>query len=308
MTFLLYYNHQKKLTALKYNCPYEVILKKYHENPKIFKENPYLKLVGLNNYLDKTKTFLKKVEDSIPNISTSASPSEILYTADLSKFKGLLIKHLDLIERRIIHGEKIPNDEKLFSIFLPFTEIIIKGKIAKKQQFAVNLLVTTNQYGFLIDTKIMHNITDSETIKPLVERLLKKYDIRNWSFDKGFFSTENKNFLKENNITPIMPKKGKRTEAENIEEKTPQFKRLKNCHNAIESNINELQHSGLSKCPDKNLENFTKFINLAQAAYNIKRIGRIEINKAIKKITKRRKIIKTKLICIIKPPSLGLAA
>jgi hypothetical protein len=265
-------------------------------------------LNAIKNYLNKTKGFLKKVEASIPNISTSASPSEILYTTDLFRFKNLLIKHLDLIERRIIHGEKIPNDEKLFSIFLPFTEIIIKGKIAKKQQFAVNLLVTTNQYGFLVDTQIMHNITDSETIKPLVERLLKKYDIRNWSFDKGFFSTENKNFLKENKITPIMPKKGKRTEAENIEEKTPQFKRLKNAHSAIESNINELQHSGLSRCPDKNLENFTKFINLAQAAYNIKRIGRIEINKELKKTSKRGKIIKTKLTCIINPPPLGLAA
>ncbi len=50
MTFLLYYNHQKKLTALKYNSPYDFILKKYDEEPGIFKENPNLKLVGLNNY------------------------------------------------------------------------------------------------------------------------------------------------------------------------------------------------------------------------------------------------------------------
>ena len=43
----------------------------------------------------------------------------------------------------------------------------------------------------------------------------------------------------------IMPKLGKRNKAENEEEKSRSFKKYKNLHSAVESNINELEHEGL---------------------------------------------------------------
>jgi len=50
MSYLLYYNHQKKLKALKFKSPYAMLLEKFDLNPELFKENPYLKLRGLNRY------------------------------------------------------------------------------------------------------------------------------------------------------------------------------------------------------------------------------------------------------------------
>ncbi|MBD3799055.1 MAG: transposase, partial [Epsilonproteobacteria bacterium] len=49
MSYLLYYNHQKKLKALKFKTPYATLLEKFDSNPELFKENPYQKLRGLNN-------------------------------------------------------------------------------------------------------------------------------------------------------------------------------------------------------------------------------------------------------------------
>lgn len=49
MSYLLYYNHQKKLKALKFKSPYAILLEKFDSNPDLFKENPYLKFRGLNN-------------------------------------------------------------------------------------------------------------------------------------------------------------------------------------------------------------------------------------------------------------------
>lgn len=49
MSYLLYYNHQKKLKALKFKSPYAILLEKFDLNPELFKENPYLKLRGLNS-------------------------------------------------------------------------------------------------------------------------------------------------------------------------------------------------------------------------------------------------------------------
>jgi transposase, IS5 family len=43
--------------------------------------------------------------------------------------------------------------------------------------------------------------------------------------------------------------KGKRNQAEKARESDPEFKTLKNKHSAVESNINELEHRGLDRCP-----------------------------------------------------------
>jgi hypothetical protein len=41
----------------------------------------------------------------------------------LSYYREMLDKHIDLLERRIVKGEKIPHEEKIFSIFEPWAVI-----------------------------------------------------------------------------------------------------------------------------------------------------------------------------------------
>lgn len=48
MIFVLYYNHQRKLRALKYKSPYQVIIDIYQKQPTLFKDNPNHKIMGLN--------------------------------------------------------------------------------------------------------------------------------------------------------------------------------------------------------------------------------------------------------------------
>ena len=71
----------------------------------------------------------------------------------------------------------------------------------------------------------------------------------------------------------IMPKLGKRNKQENEEEHSRLFKKLKNKHSTIESNINELEHRGLDRCPDRSLRNYTRYIGLGVCTYNLKKIG-----------------------------------
>ncbi len=72
----------------------------------------------------------------------------------------------------------------------------------------------------------------------------------------------------------IIPKLGKRNKTEEEEEQSLSFKKLKNKHSAIESNINELEHRGLDRCPDRGYPHFKKYIGLGVCAYNLKKIGR----------------------------------
>jgi len=86
----------------------------------------------------------------------------------------------------------------------------------------------------------------------------------------------------------VMPKKGKRNKTETTEETTAAFKKLKNKHSAVESNINELEHCGLNRCPDKGYEAFKRYIAMGITAYNLKRIGR-ELLKQEREALKRQK-------------------
>ena len=72
-----------------------------------------------------------------------------------------------------------------------------------------------------------------------------------------------------------MPKLGKRNTQEETEERAPIFKRLKDKHSAIESNINELEHRGLDRCTDRGFHHFKSYVGFAVCAYNLKKIGRV---------------------------------
>ncbi|TAE34727.1 MAG: hypothetical protein EAY65_00975 [Alphaproteobacteria bacterium] len=56
MTFLLYYNHQKKLKSLNFISPYDKIIQEFDQKPHLFHINPTHKLMGLNTYLTTRKS------------------------------------------------------------------------------------------------------------------------------------------------------------------------------------------------------------------------------------------------------------
>jgi len=122
-------------------------------------------------------------------------------------------KHIDLMERRIIKGEKIPHSEKLFSIFEPHAEWIQKGKANNKVELGHNVLVTTDQYHLIVDHKVMVNQSDSsqpiELLQRLEQRFKEIYCIESMSFDRGFFSQLSKQALNKKVKQLVMPSKGK---------------------------------------------------------------------------------------------------
>jgi len=117
----------------------------------------------------------------------------------------------------------------------------------------------------------MDHQSDSQIVKPLAKRLTSSYPVKSWSFDKGFWHKDNKKLLEELIEKVIMPKKGKCNKLEKEEEGQRYFKRLRNMHSAVESNINELECRGLNRCPDRGYPNFKRYIGLAVGAYNLRR-------------------------------------
>jgi len=223
-------------------------------------------------YLWKAQALLNKLEGS-KELFPITDGADLVILLELERFMELLAKHVDLLERRVIKGEEIPHEEKLFSIFEEYTEWITKGKLYPNVELGKKLAITTDQYNLIVDYRVMDHQADSEIVKPLAERLTSLFPVKIWSFDKGFWHKDNKELLEERVEKVIMPKKGKCNKLEQEEEGQRYFKRLRNMHSAVESNINELECRGLDRCPDRGYPNFKRYIGLAVGAYNLRRIG-----------------------------------
>lgn len=224
------------------------------------------------SYLTKAKALLSKLENSKNNFPQE-DLADMIIVMELERFMELLLKHIDLLERRIIKGEDIPHNEKMFSIFEKYTEWVTKGKMHPNVELGKKLSITTDQFNLIIDYKIMDKQSDSEIVPELKERICSKFSIGAWTFDKGFWHKNNKALLSEVVENLVLPKKGKCNTEEAEHERQPVFKRLRHKHSAIESNINELEHRGLDRCPDRGFSNFKRYIGFAVCAYNLRKIG-----------------------------------
>lgn len=224
-------------------------------------------------YLNKAGALSKKLKEGLASFPLN-DMEDVALNISLEHFIKLLDKHIDLVERRIVKGEVIPHQEKMFSIFETYTEMIKKGKMHPNVELGKKLLITTDQYGLIIDYVLMEGEQDRDKTISLADRIMAKFKVESWSFDKGFWDKTDKQLLQLEIPRVIMPKLGKLNQDEKIEQSSMAYKRLKNKHSAIESNINELENRGLDRCPDKGIVNYKRYISLAVCAYNLKKIGR----------------------------------
>ena len=125
-------------------------------------------------------------------------------------------------------------------------------------------------------------------------RIIKNYGadhrLISMSFDRGYYSSLSREVLSKDIEQVIMPKRGKKTLAQQEEESTEQYQKLRRAHSAVESNINQLEHNGLDRCPDKGPKAFRRYIALGIVSYNLNRLGRmlIQAEKQKEKIKARK--------------------
>jgi hypothetical protein len=241
------------------------------------------------NYIELIKILQKKVVD-FQTVFTPNTLSQVSYFTQLNYYLEMLIKHIDLVERRLLKGEKIPHSEKLFSLFEPHTKWISKGKAGVIAEFGEKHLIVTDQHHFIVLDQIIADTPDAAFTIDIAERLKKQFGnrIASLSFDKGFSSKE---IIKD--IASIIPntmikQKGKPSKERKEIEGTKAFKNLNSEHNAVESNINQLTYHGLDKCCDKGKVNFDKYVSLAVLSYNLHRLGNLIKKEKEKKKTKKR--------------------
>jgi len=227
-------------------------------------------------YVQDSYRFEEKVFTTVQALPVPQNPREWVRREQLDFFHTMMIKQLDLVERRLLGGETIAHGEKIFSLFEPHTEWIKKGKLFPPVELGHKVLLTTDQYELILDYKVMEQLNDADEVIALADRLLGRYggaSVASLSCDKGFSRVEDRQLLELYIPEVIMPKRGKRNSQEQAREQQRSFAALRRKHNAIESDINALEHHGLDRCPDKGLHGFKRYVGFGVLAYNLHKIG-----------------------------------
>lgn len=116
---------------------------------------------------------------------------------------------MDQVERRLLKGETIPQDEKAFSIFEEHTRWISKGKAG------VPVCLMEDQYDFILHHRVMWSCSDVDHAVPMVTGSQERFaDLRAVSFDRGLHSPSNRARLDELLDCNALPKKGDMSGAE----------------------------------------------------------------------------------------------
>ena len=249
------------------------------------------------SYIDLVQFYMDRIKQTIAKLQAiGIDPITEISISEIEKYLMHAVRQIDQIERRVIMGEKIPHNEKVFSIFEEHTEWISKGKAGVSQELGLRVCILEDQYGFLLNHMVMQQKTDEKVTLPMVFETKKLFpNLKSCSFDKGFYSKNNKEELQnsEDIDMVILPKKGKLSQKDKEEIDTPEYKEGKRKHSGVESAINALENHGLDRCPDKGIERFKKYVGLAVLTRNIQILGNIIQQKELKKQKRRLKIKKT---------------
>ena len=143
-------------------------------------------------------------------------------------------------------------------------------------ELGLRVCVLQDQFGFTLHHRVMQGETDDQVAVPIAQAAKERFPaLSQVSYDKGFWSPGNLEKLEALLDRPVLPKKGRHSEHDKHRESHLAFVRAKRQHSAVESDINALEANGLDKCPDKGIDAFKRYVALAVVGGNLKRLGKI---------------------------------
>ncbi len=198
---------------------------------------------------------------------------------ELWHYLQLTEKVCSTARRRVLLGETVPNEEKLFSIFEPHTELIKRGKQPDPIQYGHKVLVIEDAVGFICHYGVVANgVLDQDVLVPAMTELQQRVGdkIRRASFDRAFHTPDNQEKLAAIVDHPCIPKKGRFSGRKQQEEASVEFRRARQSHPGIESAIGALQSgNGQERCRDKSKLGYERYVGLGILGRNLQVLGKL---------------------------------
>jgi hypothetical protein len=238
-------------------------------------------------YLDMAQQLVHRVEDSIAAIRRRTTGCESIIPVIMS-FLYHARRQMDQIRRRVLNGETIPHEEKVFSVFEDYTEWICKGKAGVPFELGLPVAIITDQHGFILHHQVMQHQVDEQVAVSATRSAKDRFPtLRSCSYDKGCWSPSNRQQLEALLDQVTLPKKGNLSQSDKERETGDAFVRRRRQHAAVESAINAIENHGLDRCLDHGILGFRRYVALAVVARNLQILGDI-IQKRQRKLLKRQ--------------------
>jgi hypothetical protein len=198
---------------------------------------------------------------------------------ELQHYLLLTEKVCGTARRRVLLGETVPNEEKIFSMFEPHTELIQRGKQPDPIQYGHKVLVIEDAVGFICHYAVVANgVLDQDMLVPAMTELQARVGgkIEHASFDRGFHTAANQKALAKIVPHPCIPKKGQHRGRQQQEEATVEFRQARQSHPGIESAIGALQAgNGQERCRDQSKLGYDRYVGLGILGRNLQALGKL---------------------------------
>jgi IS5 family transposase len=207
---------------------------------------------------------------------------DVLRGATVAALKQQLASYCDLgdrvlsqTRRRVLQGEQVPTEEKVYSIFEPHTDLIKRGKERKPIEFGHKVFLAESGRGLITQYRVLSgNPADQDHVAPSLARHTDAFghapDV--YSADRGFFSAANLEACETAGVTcACIPYSGggRSAEREAIEKSKP-FKQGQRFRAGIEGRISVLfRGRGMKRALVEGRERFELLVGAAVLANNL---------------------------------------
>lgn len=189
----------------------------------------------------------------------------------LEQLLPLMKQVYQMSERKEIRGEKVPNDEKVFSIYEKHTDIIVKG--SREVEFGHKVVLTDSKSGLILDCEVLKgNPNDKTLFIPAMERIITQYEVspKHATADGGFASQANQQQAKAKGLINIVFNKVN-PNMSNLSSSKRMETLLKKWRSGIEACISNLKRGfNISRCRWKGWEHFCAKVMWSVLGYNIR--------------------------------------
>lgn len=234
---------------------------------KVRRRKAYQRMLRiLNRTMKQATRAIARLEPIAPDLSE-----------ELTHYLALARRVFSQTQRRVINGEKVSADDKVFSIFEEHTDIIIKDN--RETTYGHKLCLAGGKSGLVTDVVIEDgNPNDSTLTVRTVQRHTRIFGTapKQVALDGGFASKENLNTLKQLGVTDVCFSKGRGLTVEMMASSPQVYRKLRNFRSGIEMVISFLKRRyALRRVNWKGWESFKAYTWASVLAANLATLARL---------------------------------
>jgi IS5 family transposase len=193
---------------------------------------------------------------------------------EIEHYARLADRVVDQARRRVLQGESLSADEKLYSIFEPHTDLIKRGKANRPVEFGHKVFLAESHCGLITDYRVLDgNPPDDKRVGESLVRHRETFGVvpALYAADRGFYSVHNIAAIADAGVKveSVPQRGGHRTPSRTAHEKRRVFKRAQKFRAGIEGRISVLfRGRGMKRCELRGRQRFEVFVGAAVLANN----------------------------------------